>query len=260
MIKKSTPEKIFISKKNELEMDASRDLGLFEEKSNYLILSSPRSGSTLLSRMLYETKMAGDPLEYFNPPIWKIGCRRFNNPHMPMLDFLAAIKRYRTSSNGVFGMKLHFLQFLQAFQSTQINQDMINFLQNANQLIWIKRKNKIYQAISQAIAIQSNVWSSEDPQFEKSKAVSVNNQLITNCLMSITFDELGWQKTLDSLKLNYLEVWYEDLAENYTAESQRVLNYLNISPANIPNEPIQKQGDKLNETLYTQYTNYIAKI
>jgi LPS sulfotransferase NodH len=179
---------------------------------------------------------------------------------MSKLDFLNAIKKYRTSSNGMFGMKLHFMQFLHAFESSQINSDMINFLREANQLIWIKRRNKIYQAISQAIAIQSNVWSSEDPKFQKQNNINISNQLITNCLQIITFDELGWQKTLDTLKLDYLEVWYEDLAESYLLESKKVLNYLNIYPTRIPEEPIKKQGDELNEYLYKKYLGYITNI
>lgn len=52
------------STKNIKELSLERDFpGPFPIRTRYAILSSPRSGSTLLARMLFATGMAGDPIE-----------------------------------------------------------------------------------------------------------------------------------------------------------------------------------------------------
>ena len=91
-----------------------------EVKISYVICSTPRSGSTLLCRGLWDTGRAGAPHEYFH-----------ENKHMPQIisrwkprsfnDYLSNLLRFRTSSNGVFGFKAHFDQFKYLSENTTLD-------------------------------------------------------------------------------------------------------------------------------------------
>src|ERR1039458_2652635 len=76
-----------------------------------LIVTTPRSGSWLLSSGLYDTGLAGKPEEYFRPDVipewaaeWGISQRG------PYREFVRHALNYGMSDNGVFGAKLHWVQ------------------------------------------------------------------------------------------------------------------------------------------------------
>src|SRR5262245_18114068 len=126
--------------KNILEMSPERDFATKTEiRMRYCILSSPRAGATLLGRMLYKTGQAGDPLEYFNLRLLQLAREQLRNASLSSLDFLRLMEARRTSSNGVFGMKLQFDQMLRAFRSEMPNEAMVTFLRSHQFLIWARR-------------------------------------------------------------------------------------------------------------------------
>src|SRR6266702_8748733 len=106
------------STKNLLEMSSDRDFPRQRMVGmRYCILSSQRSGSTLLTRMLFKTQQAGDPLEYFNLRLLQLGRTQSGNQLLTPFEFMRLMESRRTSPNGIFGMKLHYEQMLRAFQS-----------------------------------------------------------------------------------------------------------------------------------------------
>ena len=151
------------SKKNLMELSSSRDFSASTPiNMKYIILGSPRSGSTLVSRILFETNMAGDPLEFFNRYLLELECRIKGHKELTFDRFLSEMKLRRTSPNGVFGMQLHYSQLLMRFSSDRLNNTMIGFVLDFDKHIWLRRRNKLRQAISFAIAKKSGAWSSED--------------------------------------------------------------------------------------------------
>src|SRR5215208_139697 len=82
--------------------------------TSYLILSTPRSGSTLLCRGLEGTGLAGRPHEYFRPEgrLWS----QYGGDADPV-GYVARLLSERVSANGVFGAKVawrHLLHFERA--------------------------------------------------------------------------------------------------------------------------------------------------
>src|SRR6187401_2384980 len=66
----------------------------------YVIISTPRSGSTLLCRGLASTNLAGIPEEYFNPDLEDWARRRDGVDPAAYVEWLLS---ERVSPNGVFG-------------------------------------------------------------------------------------------------------------------------------------------------------------
>ncbi|MBR3663506.1 MAG: hypothetical protein IKN64_02485 [Desulfovibrio sp.] len=76
----------------------------------YCLASSPRTGSSLCAEYFEYTGLAGRPLEYFHPKYqedfssrWAFGDKK---------NYICLLERWRTSPNGVFGVKCHFDQFM----------------------------------------------------------------------------------------------------------------------------------------------------
>jgi LPS sulfotransferase NodH len=79
------------------------------EQTCYLVLATPRSGSTLLGQGLQASGLAGDPKEFFGHkmPFWM---ERRQTPTLP--SYAARLREERATSNGVFGAKLIYRQLL----------------------------------------------------------------------------------------------------------------------------------------------------
>lgn len=247
------------SRKGQMELGKARDFpGPTPIQKRYAILSSPRSGSTLLGRMLFETKVAGDPLEYFNRNLLRIQRETLRKPALSSLQLLNLMEPRRTSPNGMFGMKMHYQQFLAAYQSDFVDDKMLRFLRAQHSLIWIRRRDRLRQAISYAIAIKSNAWSSEEPTTDT--AISVNMPDCVDCLREICWDDLAWNHLIDTAGLNVHVVWYEDLITNYEPVSRDVLRHLGLDQevGKIPPPPISRQAGDRNEQLYRSLCDYLG--
>lgn len=250
-----------ISDKNRREMSTERDFTAnVPVKMRYCILSSPRSGSTLLGRMLFETRMAGDPQEYFNPPLLLVERERVNNPNLSLNEFLKSMENRRTSPNGVFGMKLHYSQMLGAFKARKPDQRMVKWLNKFDRLIWIRRRDKLRQGISQAIGQRSQVWSSEDKRAVTTQGLSLHPYDCLKAMQMVAGDDRGWELLITAAGLVPHVVWYEDLADHYEKESQQVIRHLQIGDENfkIPPPPIQRQATSYNEELYQELKSYLG--
>jgi LPS sulfotransferase NodH len=250
-----------ISEKNRRELSRERDFPVVTPVAKrYAILSSPRSGSTLLGRALYETKLAGDPQEYFNPPLLALEREQTGNANLNLNAFMRGMQERRTSSNGVFGMKMHYSQLLRVFRARTPNPNLIGYLRKFDKLVWMRRRDRIRQAISQAVGMRTNVWSSEDSRFERDPQVNVHPYECIRALNAVCHEDAGWEQLVQHAKLEVHEVWYEDLVSDYEPQLRRVLRHLGIedSVAEIPQQPIERQSGPLNERLRTGLLAYVG--
>lgn len=250
------------STKNNMELSPERDFpGPVPVRTRYAILSSPRSGSTLLSRMLFMTRMAGDPLEYLNPHLLRRERARTGTNSLTYPDFIKDMERRRTSANGMFGMQIHFSHFLSAFPGNKLTAPMANFIRAFDKLIWIRRRDRMRQAVSFAIARKSGAWSSEER-----KVVSIRNPAEVHpidCLKALNIvcrNDFDWENLIDTLNLDVHVVWFEDLTQNYHEQSANVVRYLGLDSVvtSIPAPPIQRQSSELNEQVLDQLCTYLG--
>lgn len=129
----------------------------------YLVLATPRSGSTLLGQGLHATGLAGDPKEFFGHKMrfWQ---ERWGTPTLPA--YAARLQQSRSSANGVFGAKLLYgqLQHLEAVARQDPGladlplADVLTQLFPNLHILWASRDDKVRQAISWFKARQTGVW------------------------------------------------------------------------------------------------------
>lgn len=82
---------------------------------SYLICSTPRSGSTLLSEALTNTQLAGDPREYFlrsDEPVYAGDW----NVSTEYPEYVHEVLARGTTPNGVFGAKIMWSDFLRLIE------------------------------------------------------------------------------------------------------------------------------------------------
>lgn len=210
--------------------------------------------------MLYETKQAGDPQEYFNPPIIALASEQSGKKELQLGEYLKLMESRRTSPNGVFGMKLHYSQMLNILKTPKPNDTALKLLKSFNKLIWIRRRNRLMQGISQAIGQQTQVWSSEDSRHADVGPIDVHPFACLNATKQIAGEDFGWERLIKAANLTVHTVWYEDLVDDYEKESRKVLQYLGLSALvdTIPEQPLKKQGGEQNLRIHEELLQYLG--
>ncbi len=137
------------------------------EPTCYLVLATPRSGSTLLGQGLQTSGLAGDPKEFFGHKM-SYWMERWRTLALPA--YVSRLSQERATPNGVFGAKLLYRQLLHleslARHETELAElplpQILDRLFPNLHLVWVTREDKVRQAISWFKARQSGVWG-QDP-------------------------------------------------------------------------------------------------
>jgi LPS sulfotransferase NodH len=122
---------------------------------SYVILFTPRSGSSWLTSILSATRKLGYPEEYINPDFLP-GVVKATNAREPA-QLIAMLKRRRKTPNGVFGMEVRAIdihlfgeaEFFDCFDSSTI-------------IYYLWRDNLIAQGISLYRAVTTRRYHSTD--------------------------------------------------------------------------------------------------
>ena len=193
----------------------------------YVVLSTPRSGSTFVCSALHNSKLAGVPMEYFHYSLLDT----IGNPEKypgALYPYFNNLQSKRTSPNGVFGMKFHFLQYQRLFGNDPRG---IEFLLKFDKFILTYRRDKILQAISTILAMENNVWSRNIASATGTIGRDFNSDdiiAISNCVRDMEIQEQAWRDMCSQLSKLPVEVAYEDLESDHLTEFDRICNYLDI--------------------------------
>lgn len=194
----------------------------------YLILHTPRTGSNYLCSLLHQTGIAGiADLE---------GCGFFMGLH-PTINPAAypAYVQKQTTPNGVFGSKVGAYYFFVEMRKEralayQIIQDMDKF-------IWLRRRDKVAQAVSRYIAGKTARWHSNSPKSTQQAADPPYDRFsITAFLADIAADEARAYTLYQEIGKQPLIVWYEDLMRDSRQVVVDCLNFLDIPHGGLPLE------------------------
>ncbi|WP_242202494.1 Stf0 family sulfotransferase [Aestuariivivens insulae] len=204
---------------------------------NYVICSTPRSGSTLLAKGLQSTMLAGLPHEYFNVEHKKDYLNRWQ--FKSNIEYIEKLKKNRVTPNGTFGFKLHYNQYEQEFEDRRLEDCFGNL-----RYIFITRNDKIFQGISLEKADQTNKWSSE---FVSNKKAIFNFKNIKKNISIICNQEKKWKDYFTQYNIDPFVIEYEELSSNYEEVIISTLNYLGINiKTKIAPPQIRKQGNLSN--------------
>lgn len=211
------------------------DLPKTETTFTYLILSQPRTGSNMITSALVNSRCAGVPDEYFNRDyLMKLS--------QPLT--LNSVKKYyqdivsrRTSPNGVFGMKIHHIQFQNLFMDKDtVTSDGLDFIKSFDKLILMSRRDKIAQAMSNFMAVRTWNWHSGSKDHEGRQNYEFTQKdapALLNIIRSAVEGELFWNELCQQLDLNPLRVVYEELSQAPQVEVKKVLAHLGMPEIDV---------------------------
>lgn len=219
---------------------AAHDFAPTPPSVRYAIISTPRSGSSMLAMALWRTGRLGAPLEYFNYTSWMLQMSgRLGVADIG--DYVRKLMAARTSANGVFGFKAHT--------------DHIRFLLIANmwrplavmKLVRIRRRDRLAQAVSLAIAGQTGRYSSLDAESRVDPEYS--SAAIQGALNYLAQTDAVWEALAKQIQTPVLTVDYERLAEAEDDVVAEVIAFIEPPAGGAPVEGLprfERQADQLN--------------
>ena len=229
---------------------------------SYIICTAPRTGSTLLAEALKATGCAGRPAEYFdihahNEQYWirTLGIRND-------AEYIEKVVEAGTTSNGVFGLKVHFHQLravhaklLAAAQSQKVNgpamsvEALLRARFGEPRYIWLMRRNKVAEAISYYRAAKTGLWRSLSAEAAHRNAMDAalafDFAAIDQYVRLVEDFDRGWESYFRQHRLKVLALCYEDLVKDYESTVRAVLNYLGIATQGLSIDPprLGRQAD-----------------
>jgi LPS sulfotransferase NodH len=237
-------------------------------RRTYFVCATPRSGSTLLCKLLAATGVAGKPEEYFER-LRHSGVPREPREYFAGVDapdLLARLPPTRTGDpaaadlerelprylaegstpNGVFAAKLMWGYFgdLLARLGTSPDGPAVRALAaRFGRLDWIHvtRRDTVAQAVSLWRAVQTRAWNAEEetgavePVYDARGIAHLRDQL--------TRQDAAWRAWFATNAIEPLVVEYEELVAAHAATLHRVLAHLGLEVEHIPDPPMDRQGD-----------------
>lgn len=234
-------------------------------RTSYLIISTGRSGSSLLCEVLKNTGVAGRPGEYFSQDLDNFFSNLWGLSSSNYMDYLDKVIEENTTPNGVFGAKIigaHFDYFVgklrenPAFAKSTKSKLISTVFPNLH-YIWITRRNKVRQAVSLLKAMQTGVWylkAGEQPW--PVKEPSFDYEAIDHLLQGFVIGEAVWQEYFSECGVRPFTVVYEDFIMSYEDTVSKILKYLGIpvpGQLSLAQPRLQKQADVISEDWCTRY-------
>jgi trehalose 2-sulfotransferase len=237
---------------------------------SYIICSTPRCGSHLLSEALQNTQVAGKPDEYF---IIDQNGRLENETgniaeqygRMTLTEFREFVLRFGSTDNGVFGIIIAMNYLPQIAQNYQQLPDyqgldhyqLLNRLFHNPKYIWITRQDKVRQSVSLVKALATDSWI----QTKKEKDAPVKKPVFNYTALEHwrnRLDEIDqrWPAFFEANNITPYKVVYEDLVHNYEQTALEILDFLGVPrPETVAfrERRLQKQADQLNEEWVARY-------
>jgi trehalose 2-sulfotransferase len=234
-------------------------------RETYLICTTPRSGSWLLSEGLASTSVAGNPREWFHAAQEQEERAHWRIEHSADLTFATYLEHARTratSRNGICGIKLHYYQFAE-LQQKLAELPRLRQLTGPGRIsavfpnvrhLWLTRRDKARQAISYYLAVTTDTWwlidraeakatanTSHEPEFDPHEIRRLESLLLDG--------DARWEAYFKAA-IEPLVVYYEDLLADYRCQVVRVLQWLGLRDAeriHLLSPRLQRQSTNRND-------------
>lgn len=192
---------------------------------DYLICTSPRSGSNLLSNLLIQTQQAGTPREYLcthqiaaqGPKT--SGLRSIEGHPSRFQRYYDGVRR-ANSQGGRFGMKAHFHQLVWA------NQNGFRLQPNRpDRFVHLTRADVLGQAISFVRAQQTGAWHTGQ---DEKREPWFDADAITKAITFLQEQDQGWQQLFAATGIEPYRMAYETFVADMPGELTALLEFLDI--------------------------------
>jgi LPS sulfotransferase NodH len=240
---------------------------------SYLICAIPRTGSYLLCDMLRATGVAGNPNEYFSDSYQRHWAAEWGTTDYD--SYLRRVVQIATTPNGVVGVKTHPWQF-NHFARQASGRSPVRYLERPRVLerwfpdmhyVWLRRKDRLRQAISYTKSLQTNIWWDADTEpvpnaRPKSEALAYDFDLITQSVARMVEEEDMWRRYFATVGADPIVIYYEDLAADPERSVKSVLQMLGVDPVadyRVESPSFRKQADDVTTSWVSKYRGEIAR-
>jgi LPS sulfotransferase NodH len=215
--------------------------------SSYILCTSPRSGSTLLCKLLSATGVAGHPKSYFHEPslkAWSKGLGVMAAQGEPDTElrrriFAAALEKGK-GDTGLFGLRLqrHSFDFFMkqlACLCPNAPSDLarLEAVFGKTLFIHLTRPDKVEQAVSFVRAEQSGLWhrapdGTELERLSEPSEAHYDAAEIRACYDRFTRFDSDWQAWFESQRISPLKITYDALSADPQGTLRHVLQGLGL--------------------------------
>jgi LPS sulfotransferase NodH len=215
--------------------------------ASYVVCTSPRSGSTLLCKLLGATGMAGAPDSHFHEPSlieWLAdhGLARndFATEHDALTAVVEAARRRGTGGTGIFGLRLQrhsfdfFIRQLGCLHpACATDRDRIQAAFGTTLFIHLSRRNKLEQAISFVKATQTGLWhrapdGTELERLSPPREPVYDPDAIARQVAQATMQDREWDTWFAGQGIDPLRISYDDLSSDPRTVLALVLDRLGV--------------------------------
>jgi LPS sulfotransferase NodH len=259
----------------------------------FLVCSTQRSGSTLLCSLLASTGVGGNPQEYFEAmaetgmppqpsfflaglPRTGVGVRDDPRPvDAPSYSDLRLVDGWRahldrtfrlgTTANGVFSTKLMWNQLPEVQRHAAAlpelagmsGRRLLDRMFDEPTYVWMRRRDKVQQAISLWRALQTRAWRRERASDDTAPPpLQYSFDAVEHLRRRLSVDDEAWGQFFFESGIEPLELTYEeDVEPNPTETVRRVLAKVRVelTPAWAPATSLLRQSDGVNHAWRTAY-------
>lgn len=267
-----------------------------EFRRGYLVCSTQRSGSTYLCQLLDSTGVLGHPLEFFearaetglppHPGYFLAGLPRtgagirddLRPTDGPAYSDLTTVDGWAahlertfalgTTTNGIFGAKLMWNQLPDVEQHAGAIErfaglsrlELLEALFDGDlgvRFVWMRRRDKVRQAISLWRALQTRSWRLEHPGgAEHPPRLSYSFGGIEHLRRRLSADDEAWGRFFAGHEIDALELVYEEDVElDPEGSVHRVAALVDaaLSAGWAPQARMLRQADRLSDDWYEAY-------
>lgn len=198
----------------------------------YLIATTGRSGSTFLCSRIADYGELGFPMEFLNESYISEFDRLFPSPSLE--DYERYVTGSFASRQGIFGVKTDWWRFHEArklglFRTLTEPLDLI---------VHLKRDDFVAQAVSLALAVETNVWHDRDVHSESLDAWHANCVYDPGKLKAharnLVNQEYHWRNFIAEAGAPSIELVYEDVAKDVDSAIRSLANAFDLRLGDNP--------------------------
>jgi len=203
-------------------------------RRSYVICTTPRAGSWLLCRQLYNAGL-GVPSEYFNELHLVPLCQRWGVDPRDTRAYVEALRARRTSPNGTWGTKLMWTQF--AGRRSALKPALFHDALP----IRLVRVDRAAQAVSMLAALITGVWEpGAAPTTAPKSELAWDPANVDRIEAAFARDNASWNELFATRRLTPLDVDYEAFVADQPGTVRRIAAALGFAEADCtlpPPEP-----------------------